>query len=170
MSRYEVLPSASLLDDLDEWAQFSRRIDPATCPSGSSSAPTAVSKWESQALVRGVYCTACSLAVEQALLAVPAVISTNVSAASARASVVWTPATTRPSLWMAAPTAAGYSLVPAADAFEAGNGRQDARLPVTVQAPMDAATPSCHPITFTIAALGDAPEAMTEKSVFLVPR
>ena len=114
-----------LLDDPDEWALFSRQLDAAPDATGQSAAP---GRWESQLLVRGMYCAACALAVEQALLAVPGVITASVSAASGRASVTWSAAATRPSRWLYAPLAAGYSLVPASDGFEAASGRQDARL------------------------------------------
>ena len=41
---------------------------------------------------------------------------------------------------------------------------------VRVLAPYDAATAGSHPITFTVTGQGAAPEAVNEKSVFLVPR
>ena len=120
-----VVSSALLLDDPDEWALFSRPLDAAPDTEADAGAP---GRWESQLLVRGMYCAACALAVEQALLAVPGVITANVSAASGRASVTWSAAATRPSRWLSAPLAAGYSLVPASDGFDGVSGRQDARL------------------------------------------
>ncbi len=120
-----VVSSALLLDDPDEWALFSRPLDAAPDTEADAGAP---GRWESQLLVRGMYCAACALAVEQALLAVPGVITANVSAASGRASVTWSAAATRPSRWVSAPLAAGYSLVPASDGFDEASGRQDARL------------------------------------------
>ena len=120
-----VVSSALLLDDPDEWTLFSRPLDAASDTEADVGAP---GRWESQLLVGGMYCAACALVVEQALLAVPGVITANVSAASGRASVTWSAAATRPSRWLSAPLAAGYSLVPASDGFEAASGRQDARL------------------------------------------
>ena len=79
-------------------------------------------------MVRGMHCAACSLKLEQALLGVKGVVSAQVSAASGRASITWSSALTRPSAWMAEPLALGYQLVPASDAFELGDSRQQARL------------------------------------------
>ena len=107
-----------VFDDPEDWVAFSRTV--------GSSAHTDL--WESQLLVRGMYCAACSLTLEQALLAVKGVVAAHVSAASGRASVTWSSALTRPSLWMTAPLALGYQLVPASDAFEAHDSRQQVRL------------------------------------------
>ena len=107
-----------VFDDPEDWAAFSRSL-------GVNSS---ADRWESQLLVRGMHCAACSLTVEQALLGVKGVMAAHVSAASGRASVTWSSALTRPSLWMTAPLALGYQLVPASDAFEAGDSRQQERL------------------------------------------
>jgi P-type Cu2+ transporter len=107
-------------DDPQEWTVFSRLL--------GDQEGAAAGLWESQVVVRGMHCAACALTVEQALLGVRGVVSARVSAASARASIVWSQATTRPSEWMAAPCALGYRLVPATDAFAHAHGRQQARL------------------------------------------
>ncbi len=107
-----------VFDNPEDWAAFSR-------PVGASAG---ADQWESQLLVRGMHCAACSLTLEQALLGVKGVMAANVSAASGRASVTWSSALTRPSLWMTAPLALGYQLVPASDAFEARDSRQQERL------------------------------------------
>jgi P-type Cu2+ transporter len=107
-------------DDPQEWGVFSRRCD------GQSTSAEAL--WESQVVVRGMHCAACAVTLEQTLLAVRGVVSARVSAASARASIVWSQANTRPSLWLTAPRALGYELLPASDAFAHANGRQEARL------------------------------------------
>ncbi len=107
-------------DDPQEWAVFSRQLD--------ATADEEIQLWESQVIVRGMHCAACSLTLEQALLAVPGVISARVSAASGRASIMWSQAATRPSVWMAAPRALGYQLLPASDAFARAEGVQEARL------------------------------------------
>ena len=110
-----------MFDNPDDWATFSRAIDPSANACGAG-------QWESQLLVRGMYCSACSLTLEQALLGVKGVVAAHVSAASGRASITWSSALTRPSVWMAAPLALGYELVPASDAFEVSDSRQQHRL------------------------------------------
>ena len=109
----------TLYDDADEWAVFSR-------PDTGSAAGTGL--WESQLVVRGMYCAACSLTLEQALLAVKGIVAARVSASSRRASITWSADQTLPSRWMAAAAAAGYELLPAADAFAAASSRQESRL------------------------------------------
>lgn len=98
---------------------FSRKADDLPAPNGV---------WKSQVLVEGMHCVACSLKVEQALLATPGVVAASVSAASGRASVSWSAALTKPSQWMAATQVLGYSLTPAGDAFAPDYGQQEARL------------------------------------------
>ena len=88
--------SFSVYDDPQEWAVFSHPCD---------SSPETAGQWESQVKVQGMHCAACSLMLEQALLGVRGVVSAHVSAASARASVTWSAALTRPSEWLAAPNA-----------------------------------------------------------------
>jgi Cu2+-exporting ATPase len=75
-----------------------------------------------------MHCAACSLMLEQALLATPGVQSARVSAASQRASVVWSSAITRPSEWLQAPRALGYTLSPALDTAASDQTRKDARM------------------------------------------
>ena len=113
-------------DDPQEWAGFSRRCVEKT--EGADEANEATGLWESQVVVRGMHCAACSLTLEQALLGVKGVVSARVSAASGRASITWSQALTRPSEWLAAPRALGYQLLPASDAFAPAGGRQQARL------------------------------------------
>ena len=114
------LASLSAFDAPEEWELFSRRCgNPASGTSGL---------WESQVVVRGMHCAACALTVEQSLLGTRGVVAVQVSAASGRASVTWQAADTSPSLWMAAPAPAGYTLAPASDAFAAGGLRQQTRL------------------------------------------
>jgi Cu2+-exporting ATPase len=110
----------AVFDDPEEWAIFSQSCDkPAVAATGL---------WESQVIVQGMHCAACSLTLEQALLGVRGVVAAQVSAASKRASVVWSAALTRPSQWMAVPQALGYRLLPASDAFAPDHGRKEARL------------------------------------------
>jgi len=110
----------AVFDDPEEWAIFSQSCDkPAVAATGL---------WESQVMVQGMHCAACSLTLEQALLGIRGVAFAQVSAASKRASVVWSAALTRPSQWMAVPLALGYRLLPASDAFAPDHGRKEARL------------------------------------------
>ncbi|WP_332775136.1 heavy metal translocating P-type ATPase [Polaromonas sp.] len=114
----------AVFDDPGEWATFSQPAEPTP---GKASADT-TDLWESQVVVRGMHCAACSLTLEQALLGIQGVVSAQVSAASQRASIVWSAALTRPSKWMRAPLALGYRLLPASDAFSSDHGRRAARL------------------------------------------
>jgi P-type Cu2+ transporter len=109
----------NMLDDPQEWTVFSRPLDELPANSGL---------WESQVLVGGMHCVACSLKVEQALLATTGVVSARVSAASGRASVTWSAALTRPSKWMQSSYALGYRLLPASDTFSPDQNRQATRL------------------------------------------
>ncbi len=112
-----------IFDEPEEWSRFSRQTTQHRQSVESDS-----TVWESQVLVSGMHCAACSLLLEQALLAVPGVQSVHVSAASRRASVVWSSAVTRPSAWLRAPRALGYTLTPALDTAASEQTRKDARL------------------------------------------
>jgi Cu2+-exporting ATPase len=94
-----------LLDEPQEWSAFSRAL------------PSQPQCWESNVVVEGMYCAACSLDIEAALQAVPGVLSARVSAASARARIVWSSDTATPSQWMQAVQQAGYRATPANDQF-----------------------------------------------------
>ncbi len=104
-----------LLDDPEEWGAFSRPV------SGREAC------WESHVVIDGMHCAACALTVEAALQAVPGVSSASVSAGSQRARVVWSAAAVTPSGWMQAVRQAGYSAVPAQDAFAAQRRRLETR-------------------------------------------
>ena len=112
----------AMYDKPEEWEAFSRPVN------HESPTPDAAGLWESQIVVRGMYCAACALTLEQALLAVKGVSSVRVSAASARASVSWSADLTLPSRWMAAALPFGYELLPASDAFAPDHARQESRL------------------------------------------
>jgi len=101
-------PRTAALDDRAEWKSFSRRV-----------AGTA-ERWESYLAIQGMYCPACSLTVEQALLDSPGVESAQVNGATATARVIWAADRGRPSLWLAALQRAGYGAIPAADLLAAG--------------------------------------------------
>ena len=85
------LPGLSVWDDAQEWSRFSQSL-----PAEGAAFKEADGLWESQLLVIGMHCAACSLMLERALLASPGVVSVKVSAASQRASVVWSASQTRP--------------------------------------------------------------------------
>ncbi|MEY3124166.1 MAG: hypothetical protein RLZZ573_686 [Pseudomonadota bacterium] len=104
-----------LLDDPQEWSAFSR-------PSAQDAA-----LWESNVVIEGMHCAACSLTVEDALKRVPGVLSAQVGAASHRAKVVWSSTSVLPSEWMRAVQANGYRAVPANDIFAAERRKKETR-------------------------------------------
>ncbi len=115
----------TVLDDPAEWALFSeRQADHAEQPG----TPTGRGLWVSQVIVQGMHCAACALRLERSLLAVPGVSGVQVSAASGRASVVWSAALTRPSAWLAAPATLGFALTPASSTVPLDLGRRQSRL------------------------------------------
>jgi Cu2+-exporting ATPase len=116
----------NVFDEPAEWERFSERKSSAAVSGASMSASFEL--WESQVLVRGMHCAACSLMLEQALLASPGVVSVKVSSATQRASVVWSAVRTKPSVWLLAPQASGYSLSPALDTLASDDLRKEARL------------------------------------------
>ena len=105
----------ALLDQKQEWSDFSQ-------PSQQNP-----NVWTSSVVFEGMYCTACAINIEDALLAVPGVVSAQISAASHRGRVVWSSDTTKPSQWMQAVAQIGYRTVPANDAFANEARREDAR-------------------------------------------
>ena len=113
----------AVYDDPGEWAVFSRPIG-----EGPSQGSGTAGLWESQVLVQGMHCAACALTLERTLLAVTGVVQARVSAAGQRASIIWSADLTRPSEWLAAPQAAGYGLLPAADAFTPQAALRETRL------------------------------------------
>ena len=105
----------ALLDDPQEWSAFSR---PSAQEPGC---------WESNVVIEGMHCAACSLTVEDALKAVPGVLSAQVGAASHRARIVWSAAHVMPSVWMQAVLASGYRAVPANDVFASERRKRETR-------------------------------------------
>jgi Cu2+-exporting ATPase len=83
--------------------------------------------WESNVVIEGMHCAACSLTVEDALNRVPGVVSVQVGAASHRARVVWSASSVRPSQWMQAVQDCGYRAVPANDSFASERRKRETR-------------------------------------------
>ena len=104
-----------LLDDPQEWAAFS---------APSAREPGLV---ESNLVVDGITCAACAVTIEQALRATPGVVRADVSAASRRATVAWSPDIVKPSDWMGAIRKAGYVPLPANDASARAARLQESR-------------------------------------------
>jgi Cu2+-exporting ATPase len=104
-----------LLDDPQEWAGFSQQDK------------TQPGCWASSVVFEGMHCAACAINLEDALRQVPGVQSVQVSSASHRGRVVWSPSLTRPSEWMQAVERAGYRALPANDAQAHEQRRQEAR-------------------------------------------
>lgn len=104
-----------ILDDPQEWSAFSR-------PSSDT-----VGCWESNIVVEGMHCAACSLTIEEALNRVPGVVSAQVGSASHRAKIVWSENEVKPSVWMQAIRNSGYRAVPANDAFASDRRKQETR-------------------------------------------
>jgi len=109
------LEALELLDDEREWSAFSR---PDAAHSGC---------WESNVMIEGMHCAACSLTVEDALKSVPGVLYAEVSAGSQRARVVWESSSVAPSRWMQAVRESGYRAVPANDAFARARRQAESR-------------------------------------------
>ncbi len=104
-----------LLDEPQEWAAFSLpEKDEPGC-------------WRSSVVFEGMHCAACAITLEDALRAVPGVRSVQISGASHRGQVVWSPERTRPSQWMRSVERHGYKALPANDAHAHAQRREEAR-------------------------------------------
>jgi len=101
----EALPNAAwtILDTEEQWQEFSE-------PFGDNTAQPLV---QSNLLLDGLRCAACSGIIEQGLQASPGVVSARVSMSKRRAVVVWSPTETRPSKILGTIQALGYSGSPA---------------------------------------------------------
>ena len=103
----EVLPNPAwaILDTEDQWQQFSQ-------PFGNDPTQPLV---QSNLLLDGLRCAACSGIIEQGLQASPGIISARVSMSKKRAVVIWSPATTLPSKILGTILALGYDASPASE-------------------------------------------------------
>lgn len=115
-SRPRADDGSRMLDAPAAWQAFSREL--ANAPG----------TWESYLAIEGIYCTGCSLTIEQALAGLPGVRQVDVNGAAAIARIVWSPAQGRPSQWLQALERAGYRGLPAGDQLAEGPRRQAQRL------------------------------------------
>ncbi|MDR1969125.1 MAG: cadmium-translocating P-type ATPase [Burkholderiaceae bacterium] len=104
-----------LLDERDEWLEFSRPIK------GTGA------RWESSVVFEGMHCAACAVTIEQALRSTAGVIEAEVNAASHHGRVVWDEGATKPSAWMRAVLRTGYRPLPAHDALDSARRRKEMR-------------------------------------------
>jgi len=104
-----------LLDTQQEWSAFS-------LPDKAE-----VGCWRSSVVFEGMHCAACAITLEDALRSVPGVVSVQISSASHRGQIVWSPARTRPSEWLQSVQRVGYKALPANDAHAHETRRQEAR-------------------------------------------
>ena len=111
----ELTQRLELLDVPEEWAAFSL---PEKTASGC---------WRSSVVFEGMHCAACAIILEDALRSVPGVQSVQISGASHRGQIVWSPELTRPSEWMRSVERHGYKAVPANDAHAHERRREEAR-------------------------------------------
>lgn len=100
---WTISPCWTILDQQDEWQSFSE-------PVGSDSSKPLI---QSSLLLDGLRCAACSGIIERGLNALPGVVSARVSMSKKRATVVWSPSLTRPSVILNAIQALGYVAMPA---------------------------------------------------------
>ena len=106
---------ATVIDDPQEWAAFSR---PSTCAPGLI---------ESSVMIDGITCSACAVTIEKVVCALPGVQRADVSAASRRATVIWSPEQVLPSQWMGEIRKAGYRALPANDSSARAARLQESR-------------------------------------------
>jgi len=102
-------PAWEILDTEEQWQEFSQ-------PLGENSPQPDVGNKQlvqSNLLLDGLRCAACSGIIEQGLQEMPGVVSARVSMSKKRASVVWSPDLTRPSKILSKIQALGYIGSPA---------------------------------------------------------
>lgn len=103
------------LDDAAEWQSFSQ-----AAPGGG--------QWTSYIAIEGMWCAACTLAVEDALAACRGVRGVQVNGATATARVTWAPEEGRPSDWWRSLARAGYGATPAGDMLTSAPRRRAQRM------------------------------------------
>ncbi len=97
--------SWTILDTEEQWQSFSQPVNDAQAGSEQ--------RVQSNFLLDGLRCAACSGIIEQGLQALPGVVSVRVSMSKSRAVVTWSTMQTRPSEILNAIHALGYSATPA---------------------------------------------------------
>jgi Cu2+-exporting ATPase len=103
------------LDDAAEWQSFSQ-----AAPGGG--------QWTSYIAIEGMWCAACTLAVEDALAGCRGVRGVQVNGATATARVTWAPGEGRPSDWWRSLQRAGYGATPAGDMLTSAPRRRAQRM------------------------------------------
>ncbi|MBM3350389.1 MAG: cation-translocating P-type ATPase [Betaproteobacteria bacterium] len=101
-------PAWQILDTEDQWQEFSQSLAASTEQGGM--ADTLV---QSNLLLDGLHCAACSGIVEQGLQELAGIKSARVSMSKKRAVVVWSPQVTKPSKILKKIHDLGYSATPA---------------------------------------------------------
>lgn len=96
----------TILDTEDQWQAFSK-------PVASQDLQSTQQLVQSDLLLDGLRCAACSGIIEQGLQSTPGIVSARVSMSKKRAVVVWAPNTTVPSKILTAIHDLGYSAFPA---------------------------------------------------------
>jgi Cu2+-exporting ATPase len=100
---WTINPSWTILDQQDQWQSFSESV-------GSDASKPLI---QSSLLLDGLRCAACTGIIERGLNALPGVVSARVSMSKKRATVVWSPSSTRPSVILNTIQALGYTAMPA---------------------------------------------------------
>lgn len=108
LSAEDALPNAAwtILDTEDQWQAFSQTVE----NQHSQPSPELI---QSNLLLDGLRCAACSGIIEQGLQSTPGIISARVSMSKKRAVVIWSSDMTKPSKILARIHNLGYSAYPA---------------------------------------------------------
>src|SRR3569623_623559 len=106
--------SVLALDDPAEWPSFGRAV-----PGG---------RWTSTIAIEGMWCPACSLAVEDAIAACRGVRDVQVNGATATARITWGAGAGKPSDWWRALRRAGDGATPAGDLAASAVQRRESRM------------------------------------------
>lgn len=102
-------PAWEILDTEEQWQEFSQPFGDNSPQLNGENKPLV----QSNLLLDGLRCAACSGIIEQGLQEMPGVVSARVSMSKKRASVVWSPDLTRPSKILSKIQALGYIGSPA---------------------------------------------------------
>jgi Cu2+-exporting ATPase len=102
--------------------------DPAAWDACTRPAPGRDDWRETTVAIEGIWCAACTLAIEQAVGAVRGVESVQANGGAATARIVWTPGACAPTDWLEALRRAGYRGLPADGMADAGATRARQRV------------------------------------------